>query len=105
MRSSVSRVAGDKAQAERGGWSRGRKWKQERCLYLVSRIGMKKIQHRTFPTLTEEDVKLSDTRGKMYIKLYSHKTDMRNVIKKQIFGNGEEWALHVISSMIDRLNL
>ena len=54
VRSSVSRVAGDKAQAERGGWSRGRKWKQERCLYLVSRIGMKKIQHRTFPTLTNQ---------------------------------------------------
>lgn len=48
-------------------------------------------------------MKLSDTRGKMYIKLHSHKIDMRNGIKKQIFGNGEEWVLHDISSTVDRL--
>ena len=50
-------------------------------------------------------MKLSDTRGKMYIKLHSQKTNIRNGIKKQIFGNGEEWALHVISSTIEGLNL
>lgn len=58
--SRVSRVARDKAQAERGGWSGGeggvggRTWRQEGCLYLVSKIGMKQIQHRTFPTLANQ---------------------------------------------------
>lgn len=42
--SSTSRVVGNKTQAEWGGW-------KKEGLYLDSRVGMKKMYHRTFPTV------------------------------------------------------
>lgn len=50
------------------------------------------LLNQNFPTLTKEDVKIYQIQGKMYIKLHSHKIDMRNGIKKQIF-EMEEWGI------------